>query len=92
MRELHDKARSTRTDSEAQDYATKKFQKEIRARIRLQEAYDPHSRIRRKLERWRFEGLPRRVATTFEAALGRLRKLVPPRVVAAVLSTGWNRW
>ena len=36
--------------------------------------------------------MPRRVADRFLRHLPRLRRLVPPRVVAAVFSTAWNRW
>ena len=55
-------------------------------------ARSPHFRIRGKLQRWELPGLPRVIADRFERNLARLRYLVPPRVVAAVFSTAWNRW
>ncbi|CAK0898422.1 unnamed protein product [Prorocentrum cordatum] len=68
------------------------FQAAARELIAAKARRDPHFRIRHKFERWQLPGAPRTAATRFEHNLQRLRGLVPPRVVAAVFSTGWNRW
>ena len=78
--------------SHAHSEPWRNFQKAARKRIRQAEATPVHFRIRHKLARWSLPGLPRAVADTFESRLRRLRELVPPRVVAAVFGTGWNRW
>jgi len=52
----------------------------------------PHNRVRQKLERWKLSGPPRVVADRFLCRISKLGALVPPRVVAAVFSTAWNRW
>jgi hypothetical protein len=52
----------------------------------------PHYRVREKLERWKLPGTPRVVADRFLRHIAQLGHLVPPRVIAAVFSTAWNRW
>ena len=52
----------------------------------------PEARFRAKLERWRLPLFPRIRATRAVRVLGRLRRLVPPRVVAALLRTWFNGW
>ena len=49
-------------------------------------------RVRKKLARWKLEGLPGRNARKVTKQIGELRRLVPPRVRAATLSTIFNRW
>ena len=77
---------------ERADRASRRFQAVARERIAQAEARSPHFRIRHKLSRWQLPGVPRQLADAFQTSLGRLRRLVPPRVVAAVFSTAWNRW
>ena len=57
-----------------------------------QRGFDPEWRLRRRIERWRLPGLPGRTSRTILGNLGRLRRLAPPRVRAAVFSTLFNRW
>ena len=89
---MTEKLRQSKPEEEACKLAKKGFQKEIRERLQLREGYSPHYRIREKLTRWHLAGLPRLMAERFERQLRRLGQQVPPRVVAAVFSTGWNRW
>ena len=56
------------------------------------EAPHPHFRVRQKLERWRLLQPPRIIADRFLRSMPTLSHLVPPRVIAAVFSTAWNRW
>lgn len=49
-------------------------------------------RMRHKLERWRLPLFPRIQAARAMTVLARLRRLVPPRVTAAVLRTWYNGW
>ena len=52
----------------------------------------PETRLRAKLARWRLPIYPRLRAIRGSAVLQRLARLVPPRVVAAVLRTWFNGW
>jgi hypothetical protein len=54
--------------------------------------FDVHARLRHRLQRWRLPGMPRKNADCVAKQLRQLRKLVPPRVSAAVLSTIFNIW
>ena len=48
--------------------------------------------MRHKIVRWRVPGLPRRHVDTFFRHLAVLRPILPPRVMAAIFGTVWNRW
>ena len=74
------------------DWVKKSFQREIRSRIQNRFRPDAEMRMRKKLERWRFGGNPRILATRALRKRADLKDLVPPRVVAAVFSAMWNRW
>jgi hypothetical protein len=52
----------------------------------------PEARMRAKLERWDLPVFPRLRAERAVAVTARLRKLAPPRVLAAVLRTWYNGW
>ena len=52
----------------------------------------PEARLRQKLARWLLPLYPRLRALRAARLLPRLRRLVPPRVVAAVLRTWFNGW
>ena len=52
----------------------------------------PEQRLRQKLARWRLSVFPRVRAMRAARVVPRLRKLVPPRVMAAVLRTWFNGW
>ena len=52
----------------------------------------PEARFRKKLERWRLSIFPRIRAMRATRVVPRLRRLVPPRVAAAVLRTWFNGW
>ena len=52
----------------------------------------PEARLRGKLERWQLPLFPRLRAQRAAQIVPRLRRLVPPRVVAAVLRTWFNGW
>jgi hypothetical protein len=69
-----------------------KFQGVLATKLRQRETYNPQTRMRCKLERWRLPGPPRVVADRVLRRLDTLRDKVHPRVSAAVLSTLWNRW
>jgi hypothetical protein len=64
------------------------FAKEIQSRIR----YSAHSRMQQRIRRWGLPGLPHRTSARILRQLVKLRKLCQPRIVAAALSTIWNRW
>jgi hypothetical protein len=64
------------------------FTKELQGRLR----YSAHARMQHRIRRWGLPGLPRRTSARILRQLIRLRKLCQPRIVAAVLSTLWNRW
>ena len=68
------------------------FQKTLARELRNSEHYDAHHRMRHKLQRWHLPLIPRPTADRILARLQQLRRLVAPRVSAAVLSTIWNRW
>ena len=70
----------------------KGFQRQVRMRLLARHCPDAEERLRHKLKRWRFDGIPRLLVCRSIQRLRRLRSLVPPRVGAAVFSTLWNRW
>ena len=78
------------------DQQTKRFrkgtQKWFTARLLRHDGYNVECRLRRRLQRWRLPDLPGRTARRMARQLCRLKKLVPPRVCAATLSTTFNRW
>ena len=92
LQQLRDKARAGKTAEEAEQLARSRLQREARIRIQAQDGYNPLDRIRHKLERWKLDGLPRRTGEKFSMSLKQIGRLVPPRVVAAVFGTAWNRW
>ena len=53
---------------------------------------DPESRLRQKLERWRLPLFPRIRALRAARLVPRLRRLVLPKVLSAVLRTWYNGW
>lgn len=62
------------------------------ARIKAKRKPNFGYRLRHKLDRRKLGGVEAITAATIEKRLGVLRKLVAPRVQAAVFSTLWNRW
>ena len=70
----------------------RRFQGAVRDALHTQVFQRPHHRVREKFDRWQLDGLPRVVADRFLDRLVRLKRLFPPRVIAAVFSTAWNRW
>ena len=70
----------------------KGFQKEVAQQILDRSGYNSENRIRAKLGRWHLAGPERHLACRALAGFRGLTELVPPRVVAAVFSTVWNRW
>ena len=54
--------------------------------------YKAEDHLRSRLSRWHLQGVPRIQASRALRGFADLRELVPPRVVAAVFSTIWNRW
>jgi hypothetical protein len=86
------------------NHAARPFTREVQARIdsgfpratraALRPSLDGglQERMRHKLERWRTPQFPRVRATRAIRVLQMLAKLVPPRVVAALLRTLWNGW
>jgi hypothetical protein len=67
-------------------------QKAARSALALSQPSAAGPRLRSKLERWTLPLFPRLRATRAELVTGRLKKLVPPRVLAAVLRTWYNGW
>jgi hypothetical protein len=67
-------------------------QRAARTSLSLVRQVNPEPRLRSKLERWRLPLFPRIRAMRAIRVLGRLRRLVPPRVLAAVLRTWYNGW
>ena len=67
-------------------------QKAARSALTLALHESPEARLRSKLERWPLPLFPRLRATRAAAITCRLRKLAPPRVLAAVLRTWFNGW
>ena len=70
----------------------KRFQGEVYRRLHARSTFDPEARIRHKIARFDFSDRSRTQAYRGLIAFDKLRVLVPPRVVAAVFSTIWNRW
>ena len=60
--------------------------------LRSRDGYHVEVRLRHRLERWRLVGFPARHARCAASHLLRAKKLLPPRVRAAMLSTILNRW
>lgn len=67
-------------------------QKAARRALTLTLPSAPEVRLRSKLERWALPLYPRLRAARAAAVTARLRKLAPPRVLAAVLRTWFNGW
>ena len=63
-----------------------------RKRIAAAKRAPPEGRMREKLSIWRVQLFPRLRVTRALEVLKRLRRLVPPRVVAATLRTWFNGW
>ena len=70
----------------------RKFQKCVRMAVASTNLPDNIGRIREKLQRWRLTGIERTTATRCAKMFTVLKKLTPPRVVAAVWKTMWNGW
>ena len=70
----------------------KRFQGEVYRKLHARSTFDPEARIRHKIARFDFSDRSRTQAYRGLIAFDKLRVLVPPRVVAAVFSTIWNRW
>jgi hypothetical protein len=69
----------------------KQFQKEARAEIvRERSHYDIEERIRRKIERWRFQDPPRLVVSRLIETFRILQERMPPAVRATYLRALWN--
>ena len=69
-----------------------KFQKCTHKAIASKDAPDDIGRIRAKLKRWNLSGLECTTSIRCARLLKDLKRLVPPRVVAAVWKTMWNGW
>ena len=67
-------------------------QRAARSALNRVRRVDPEPRLRKKLERWRLPLFPRIRAMRAARVMVRLRLLVPPRVLAAVLRTWFNGW
>ena len=80
----HTRAQARRLDHGVQRAARAALARTIRS--------NPEARLRHKLSRWRLPVFPRIRAMRAARVLPRLRQLVPPRVVAAVLRTWYNGW
>ena len=79
--------------TEQQDKIVRKnTQKWLVRRILSRDGYCAEQRLRGRLERWRLAGPAERIARTVLRQLGVLKRLVPPRLRAATLSTILNRW
>ena len=72
--------------------AAQGIQRAARAALVRAARAHPETRLRQKLERWRLPLFPRLRAQRAARVLLRLRQVVPPRVVAAVLRTWYNGW
>ena len=70
----------------------KRFQRTVRNAVSACRRYNAPDRMRHKLDRWQLGGLPRVVSERCHKSLTTLKKLLPPRVSAAVLRTMWNGW
>ena len=75
-----------------QQAVKRNFQRCVCQKLLSSERPSPEMRIRNKLERWRFTGIPRHLTRRILALWEELRSLVPPRVSVACFSTLWNRW
>ena len=79
--------------TEQQDKIVRKnTQKWLVRRILSRDGYCAEQRLRGRLERWRLAGPAGRIARRVLRQLGVLKRLVPPRLRAATLSTILNRW
>jgi exonuclease III len=67
-------------------------QRAARAALGRVRRSDPEARLHKKLLRWRLPLFPRIRAMRATRVMSRLRSLVPPRVLAAVLRTWFNGW
>jgi hypothetical protein len=67
-------------------------QRAARTALMQAQRVNPEARLRHKLDRWRLPLFPRIRAMRAARVLPRLRRLVPPRVLAAVLRTWFNGW
>ena len=74
------------------DKVQKQFQRKVSQTLEHSESPSPIDRVRVRLERWQLGPNRRLTAERFLYHLEALRALTPPRVSAAVFSTGWNRW
>ena len=72
--------------------AKKGLQAWLYGRLLRRDFFDTEDRLRRRTARWKLAGIPRHAATRQARNLGRLRRAVPPRIQAAMLSTLFNRW
>jgi len=68
------------------------LQAACRRRLASRLAAVPEARLRRKLGIWSMDLFPRVRVARGLAVLTRLRRLVPPRVIAAILRTWYNGW
>ena len=67
-------------------------QRATRLALHLSAQPHPEIRLRQKLSKWSLPLFPRLRALRAARLLPRLRRLVPPRVMAAVLRTWYNGW
>ena len=70
----------------------RQFQKCARKAVASTNMPDCIGRIRKKLQRWRLAGIELTTATRCANMFVALKRLTPPRVVAAVWKTMWNGW
>ncbi len=68
------------------------LQPAVRQRIHERGRAAPEGRLRKKLEKWTLPLFPRLRAQRALGVAARLRGLVPPRVVAAVIRTWYDGW
>ena len=68
------------------------FQRAALAALEQPCAAEVQVRLRTRFFRWRLTIFPRTCSTRASRVLARLARLVPPRVLAAVLRLWWNGW
>ena len=73
-------------------HARCRFQRVASEMLQNTQARYPELRMRRRLECWDLELVPRIRGIRAVAALRRISQLLPPRVGAAVLRTWWSGW
>ena len=92
LRSLGAKLALSHTPLEAARKAHSQLQRAITQAVQRTQPYNLHFRVREKLLRWDLGDNQRIHAERFTRHLHMLQQQAPPRITAAVISTGWNRW